>query len=169
MQWRQGLASFFHLVIFSVFLAMTLFACALAKWPELRFRIANLLLNEPTHCHILTLAFVGFDVFFLLFAYLIHRGQSLGIRMGVHRLSVNTPLIRQTVEECFKRKFSGKVLLADLALSPGKTIEIGVVAEEEILPEIERELTLLFRGRFGYSKPFDLFLKIPKEPSDRAP
>ena len=57
--------------------------------------------------------------------------------------------------------------LSDVEIARGQRIEIKVSIEtleedarEELFVKAEEELGILLRNRFGYTKPFDLIVKI---------
>lgn len=157
MSLRQALLSALHLFIVFALVMMGLFCLGLSQWPLLRDRFFE-------ECDLVGLGLLGIALILCLAFYLLDRGRYLVIRMGV---GVDLSLLRQSVENCLLRQFPKQVLFSDLDLGNRSEIQIRVSllslkgkAQEELLSQVERQLTLLLRERFGYGKPFHLLLKV---------
>ncbi|HSX10191.1 MAG TPA: hypothetical protein VLF94_00525 [Chlamydiales bacterium] len=161
---RQALASALHLfVVFAFFVAGLFFVC-LPYLPETRIQIIDFFSHDFERCTLIGLAFFLTSVLFLLGFYALDRGRYLVIRMG---LSADINIVRQTLEECFQHQFSKRIHLNEVEIGRRYRLNITVSlaplseeAREDLFIEAEKQLTLLLRERFGYSKPFYLIVKV---------
>ena len=154
---RQALASALHLfVVFAFFIAGFFFVC-LPYLPEIRVQIFE-------KCTLIGLGLFITSLVLLLGFYALDRGRYLVIRMGI---SADVNVVRQTVEDCLMKQFPKKIALSEVEIGRRSRIEIKVrmapLAEEEreeLFIEAEKQLGILLRDRFGYSKPFYLIVKV---------
>lgn len=153
---RQALASALHLFVILAFLIGAFFFVALPYLPHLR---------EPLYekSTLIGLSLFLASLILLIGFYAFNRGRYLVIRMGV---ATDVQVIRQTVEDCFLRRFPKKIALQELELGRKSRLEFRVsmapleeATREELFVEAEKHLSTLLRERFGYSKPFYLIVK----------
>lgn len=167
MTFRQAFASVLQLfAVFALFLVGFYFVC-LPYFPEARERAIDALIDQPE-----VFLWIGGGFFFasfllLLGFYALNRGRTLRIQMGEHRAEIDVQVVRQTLEECFRDRFSKRMSLRDVEISGGSRIEISVSmapleedAREALFVEADSALKSLLRLRFGYTKPFHLNVKI---------
>lgn len=153
---RQALLSLLHLFVVFSFLLAGLFFLSLPYLPELKTHLLE-------KSNLLGLLLTTSSLLLLLGFYSLNRGRYLVIRMGV---AVDLHLIRQTVEDCFARQFSKTLSLSDIEIGGKSRLEIKVSvaslddkARIELFAEAEKQLSLLLRDRFGYTKPFYFIAK----------
>lgn len=153
---RQALVSALHLFVTLAFFMAGFFFIALGYLPHLldplvakTNLIGSLLLFASL---VITLGFYALD-----------RGRYLLIRAGI---SADLNLIRLTVEDCFVRQFQKNVALQDLDLGSDSRIQMRLSfspsdtkERQKLLVEVEKQLSVLLRERFGYSKPFYFIVK----------
>ena len=163
---RQAIASSLHLFAVLAFFAAGFFFFALPYLPELRIRIADILLTRFEFCTPVAFGFLLAALLLLVGFYGLNRGKVLRIEMGRHLASVDSDVIRMTLEECFKKHFPAQISLNDVEVISGKTLEIAVAIapldegmQEELFVNAERALQTLLKERFGYAKPFYLIVK----------
>ena len=164
MQPRHALRSFLDFFVVFFFLAMALFWFALSYLPEARMRIADLFLNHFELCTPISLGFFLIAFLLLMGFYGLNRGKSLRIEMGKNGLVwIESQVIRQTLEEVFEKKFQRRLSLTDVEIIRGEKLEMMVSIpreiEEKLLTDVEQQLQVLLKERFGYTKPFHLILK----------
>jgi len=154
---RQAFASALHLFVVLAFFIAGLFFVALPYVPEFKAQI----FEKST---LIGLGLFLSSFIFLLGFYALDRGRYLVIRMGI---SADVNLIRHTVEDCFARQFSKKISLSEVEIGHKSHLEFRVsfaqLSEKErlqLLTEAEKQLSILLRERFGYSKPFRFIVKI---------
>lgn len=153
---RQALISALHLFVILAFFMAGFFFIALGYLPHL---IDSLVDKTNLIGSLLLFASLIITMGF----YAIDRGRYLLIRAGI---SVDLNLIRLTVEDCFLRQFQKNVILQDLDLGSHSRIQIrlsftanDVKERKKLLVEVEKQLSVLLRERFGYSKPFYFIIK----------
>ena len=157
---KSAIASALQFVcVFAFFLAGLFFIC-LPYLPQTRIQIIELLSNSYGKCTNLGIGFLLAALFLLLAFYALNKGRYLVIKMGV---STNIKIIRRAVEECFTKQFPKKIALKDLEIGPKAHLDfkvtlapLGEAAREELYIEVEEQLGILLRERFGYSKSFNL-------------
>jgi hypothetical protein len=154
---RQALASALHLFVVLAFFIAGFFFVSLPYLPEIKTQI----FEKST---LIGLSLFLTALILLLGFYALDRGRYLVIRMGV---STDANVIRQTVEDCFARQFSKKISLSEIEIGRRSSLEIKISltpldedAREALFVEAEKQLTLLLKERFGYSKPFHLIVKL---------
>lgn len=154
---RQVLASVLHLFVILAFFLGGVFFVALPYLPHLR---------EPLYekSTIIGLSLFMVALILLVGFYAFNRGKYLVIKMGV---AADVQVIRQTVEDCFVKRFPKKIALHELELGRKSRLHFRVsmapldeAAREELFIEAEKHLSTLLRERFGYSKPFYLIVKV---------
>lgn len=160
---RQALASMLHLFVVFAFFAAGIFFVSLPYLPELRVKVADAILGGYEVCAIVGLGLFAASFLLLVGFYSLNRGHFLRIAMGRHLVEIDAKVIRDTVEDCFKKEFP-KLALQDLEVIWGRKLEIsvslGAVEDEEaLLQKVEENLSQLLRHRFGYKKPFALILR----------
>ena len=148
---RQVLMSILHLFVVFAFFAAAFFCMALSFLPDHRLQI--------TDEDILLIGFGILTASFLLLLgfYALNRGRFLKIRMGDNWTEIDRTVIHQTLEELLKKH---EIALNEVEIILSKRIEIGVtIKKEPDLEVVEKQLQLLLRERFGYTKPFFLIMK----------
>lgn len=161
---RQALLSVLHLFVLFVFFSVGLFFLALPKLPKLHLYIEHLFLQNPSACSLFGVGFSLAGLLLLAGFYGLSRGRYLHFRMGKNQTEIEAGVVLQTLEEFLKARFSKEVQLLDVELIRSKIhIKVSLTAphQEETLGRVEKELTPFLRQRFGYTRPFDLIVKIP--------
>lgn len=153
MSFRQAFTSALHLFILLAFFVAGVFLVSLAYLPELKKTILETDLTEAG------LAVFGASFFLFVCFFALNRGKYLRIRMGGGNIAdVDMKVIHQTIEEIFQ---THQIPLHEVGVH-FETLEISISLkkeDEEQLSKLEKELTVLLRNRFGYSKPFYLVAK----------
>jgi len=164
---RQAIASLLQLFLVFAFFTGGLFFICLSQVPRTRILIENFILNHYSAGTSIGLGFFIASFVLLVGFYGLNRGRYLRIKMGKNSTDIDVNVIRQTIEEHFKNRFSNEIDLIDVEIVRGGKIQIGVAirrlsddSNEEYLAQVERELVPLLRSRFGYSKSFHLQMKI---------
>ena len=154
---RQAFASALHLFVVLAFFIAGLFFVAIPYVPEFKTQI----FEQST--------LIGLGLFLAAFIlllgfYALDRGRYLVIRMGI---KADLNLVRHTVEDCFARQFSKKISLSEVEIGSKSRLAFKVSfapgSEKDrkgLLVEAEKQLSILLRERFGYSKPFHFIIKI---------
>jgi hypothetical protein len=163
---RHAIASSLHLFTVLSFFAVGFFFFALPLLPEVRIRMADFLLNRFELCTPIAVGCFLAAFLLLIGFYGLDRGKFLRIEMGQNLASIEAPVIRETLEECFKKHFPRQISLTDIEILGGKKLEIGVTissldeeAREELFIHAERALQTVLVDRFGYLKPFYLIVR----------
>jgi hypothetical protein len=153
---RQALGSTLHLFVVLAFFLAGLFFVSLPYLPEVRAQI----FEKAT---VIGLALFITSLVLLLGFYALDRGRYLVIKMGI-KTDVN--VVRQTVEECIAVHFRKRIFLSDVEMDRKSRIEIRATfasldenEREALYIEAEKELGILLKERFGYTKPFLLLVK----------
>ena len=147
---RQAFASALHLFVLFAFIMAGVFLVSLSHLPELKKKILE---ADLTLVGILFFA-AAFLLFWGFFA--LNSGKYLRVRMNV---DIDVKVVHQSIEELFQAR---KIPLQEVSVT-GSKLQITVSMkkeDEEQLPELEKELGILLRQRFGYTKPFYLIVKI---------
>lgn len=154
---RQALLSAMHLFVVLAFFVGGFFFVSLPYLPEVKIQIFE-------RCTLIGLGLFVSALILLLGFYALDRGRYLVIKMGIH---ADLNVIRESVDACFARQFPKKISLSDVEIGPKSHIQIRVSMaslnegdREALYVEAEKELGMLLRQRFGYSKPFHLIVKI---------
>lgn len=161
---RHALAAILQLfVVLAFFIAGFFFAC-LPYLPTTRIELIDFFSNRFEKCTLIGLGFFLTSMLLLVGFYALNRGRYLIIRMGV---STDIHIIRQTLEDCFQRYFPKKITLNEVEIGRKSSLDIKVSlmpldeeARECLFIEAEKQLAVLLRERFGYSKPFHLIVKL---------
>lgn len=131
--------------------------------PELKVQLIDAILYRQDICPRISLGF--FVASFLLFLgfYTLNRGRFLKIVMGHHLAEIDVKVMRETIEHCFKTKFP-KIVLQDLEVIWGRKLEINVSLgsvenSQDLFKDVEKELSMLLKSRFGYGKNFSLIVQ----------
>ena len=166
---RQAMLSIMHLLFVCTIFGAGFFCISLVYLPDLRIRLADILLMQPDLCITLGLCLFGIAFLLLLGLYGLNRGNYLRFVMGKHRVEIKEKIIRETIEGFFKaqgKNFS----LVDVEIKGKSALELRVSLRdvlsmdqaESLLEQTEKELSDLFYERFGYKKPFILSLDAQK-------
>ena len=156
---RRAIASFLHLFTLLTFSSAAAFFFSLPFLPVVRLRLAHILMDEFRLSFWIGGGFSLATILLLVGFYGLNRGRTLRIRMGDNLTSVEIPVIRETIEDYLKRAMPNQISLVDVEVLGQKKLQIGVVMpnrEEALLHQVEQELQVLLKERFGYLKPFDL-------------
>lgn len=161
---RQAIASALHLFVVLTFFLMGLLFVLLPYLPLTRIQIIDFLSVRYEQCTQIGMIFFLVSLVFLLGFYTFNRGKYMVIRMGV---SADLKLIRHAVEDCFNRQFSKKISLKEVEMGPKSTLDFKVhlaptdeSSREALFVEVENQLGILLHERFGYSRAFNLVVKI---------
>lgn len=161
---RQALASALHLFVVLAFFLSGLFFISLPYLPRTQVDLIDFFSNQIEKCTQIGMGLFLVAFLFLLGFYALNRGRYLVIEMGI---STHIKIIRIAIEDCFAKQFPKKIQLKEIEIGPKSRLELRVnlfpldeEVREELFIEVEKELTLLLKKRFGYSKPFHLIVKI---------
>ena len=162
---RQALISILHLLFVSICFGAGLFCVSLAYLPDLRVRLADIILMRQDLCTQAGIILFAIAFLLLLGLYGLNRGKFLRFVMGRHKLEIKEKVIRETIEGFFKAHPS-KLSLVDLEIAGKSNLEMRVAFQEppdskqaeELLKKTETDLTQLLYERFGYKKAFVLSL-----------
>lgn len=164
---RQAFASALHFFVVFLLFSGGLFFLVLPHLTQVRFQLADWLLQSADKSVWLGAGCFFLSGLFLLGFYGLNRGRYLHIEMGNRQVTLDAKLIRQTVEESLKEQFSQLLSLQEVQIGKGAKIEIGVQlapleegAREELFVQTEKHLQTLLSERFGYSRPFSLFVRL---------
>lgn len=145
---RQALQSALHLLILLTFFTGGFFFLA---WPKIQLEIAAI-------SYQIALGFFIATAFLWFCFYLLNRGRYLRIKMG----QIDARLIHAAVEKCLQTQFPKKISLIDVETPHSSRLEFYVSIPEKddkLFAQVEKELQILLRKRFGYLKPFFLIVK----------
>lgn len=174
---QQALASVLHLFVLFAFFVSGLFFVSLPYLPQTRIQVIDLISGEFEKCTLIGLGLFLTSLLLLVGFYALNRGRYLVIQMGdapkesapavQKRALTEMQIIHETLDECFQNHFSKKIALSEVEIGSHALLEIRVKlkplseeAREELFIATEKQLTLLLRERFNYSKPFRLIVKI---------
>lgn len=122
-----------------------------------------MLTSSYGQCTSIGIGLILATLFLTLAFYALNHGRYIVIKMGV---TTNIKLIQKAVEECFRRNFPKKIRLKDIEIGPQTHLGFKVslapldeAAREDLYIEVEDQLNVLLKERFGYSKPFNLIVK----------
>jgi hypothetical protein len=108
----------------------------------------------------------GLGLFFVTAFFCIGRGRYLRLSMTPHSAVVEAKLIEQAIREVVKIQFPHQVSGVDVAVHSKERLEVAIDLEpleerkrEQMLAQAEGALKLLLRERFGYKRPFTLFVR----------
>ncbi len=162
---RRVLASALHLFVVLAFSLIGLFFVLLPHLPSTREKVIDLLSNRYEECTQIGMGFLLATFVFFFGFYAINRGKVLVIRMGV---STDLKAIRHTVENCFAKQFPKKISLKEVEIGPKSSLDFTVqlapldeAMREELFVQVEQQVGILLRERFGYSKSFHLIVNAP--------
>jgi hypothetical protein len=166
---RKALEALIHLFVVMGAAGLALLCAALPVFPVFRMQVADAVLNRPEAC---VAAAAGFGVSALALAvgyWRVHRGRFLHLQMGRHAASIDTKLIRQSVEDLFQRQFEGQIQICEVTILQGHKLQLEVTGktDEMLLAEAEAALEILLRERFGYQEPFDFISEDSELPPDQ--
>ncbi len=164
---RQAIASILQLFVIFAFFSASLFFICLAYLPRVRICTENLLLNHYSVCSSIGLGFFIAAFLLTIGFYGLNRGRYFRIKMGKNLTEIDSNVIRQTIEEHFKSRFSNRVRIIDVEIVRGAKMIISIAilrsldkSGEELVEPVEKELIPLLRSRFGYLKSFDLIVEM---------
>lgn len=164
MRFSEGLAAALHLFVVLFFFLASALAFALSLLPELRFHLFHRASHASSALGWIGALFALSGVILLTAFYLSHRGSYLRIRMGKQVVFISSDVIQKAVEECWRREFKTDPPKT-MASVIGNEVEVTffhppfrVEQQEAFYRQLEKGLTPLFQGRFGYERPFTLRL-----------
>lgn len=166
---RQALLSIMHLLFVCSVFGAGFFCVSLAYLPDLRIRLADILLLHTDLCIEAGLCLFAVAFLLLLGLYALNRGNYLRFVMGKHRVEIKEKIIRETVEGFFKEQ-GANFSLVDVEIKGKSELELRIALRnalaidqvEPLLEQMEKKLSDLFYDRFGYKKPFILSLDAQK-------
>jgi hypothetical protein len=160
---RQALAASLQLFAVFTFFGIGFFLVCLPFAPEVRILFSHAIVHRPDLCTLLGVGFFGAAFLLLIGFYGLNRGRFLSLRMGRHWMEIDAEIVRRTVEPLLK---SQRIALEEVEILRGRDLEFGVrltelteAEQETALAEAEKQLSILLKERFGYSRPFTLVAK----------
>ncbi len=166
MRLREAAASALHLLVVLSYFALGVIAVLLLRRPDWNKMAAEFLTNQSEIFYWIGAGFAAIGLFFLLGFYGIGRGKYLRVSMQAGMASIDSKIVRQAIEECFKVNFPHQVRGASVSVVKGKRLEVVVdliVLNEEqklaLLVDAETKLLDILKSRFGYIKPLTLFVR----------
>ena len=127
--------------------------------PKARMQLSQFFLNRSDL--LLPLGAILLGIAILLFAgfLMLHRRRFTQLTMEAY--SIDSKLLRDLLEDYWKKRFPIEEYAVDIMLHPGPRIECIVElppldpeAQEVIFSEIEQELGILFASQLGYRDKF---------------
>jgi len=166
---KQALISTLHLLFVFLFFGAGFFCVSLAYLPDLKTRLADVILFHEEICTQVGIGLFGAAFLLLLGLYGLNRGKFLRFTMGRSVVEVKEKVIRRTVDDFFKTR-SPKLSLVDLEVIGTSRLEMQIAFQESpsadqiepVLGDLEKDLTNLLSSRFGYRQPFVLAFDIKK-------
>jgi hypothetical protein len=167
MRLREAIASMLHLLVVGVFAAIACFFLFLPSQIDWRIDLIRWLQDQPVNFCWLGLFFSSMTILFMMGFFGIGRGRFLRLLMKPHVAIVDSKLLRQTIEDCFRIHFPKNVRGVDIDVISRQRLDVAVdllpLEEKQqgyLLREMEKQLFYLLRSRFGYSRPFTLSIRV---------
>lgn len=166
MRLREAVASALHLLVVLSWFALGALVLLLWRRPEWNQIAIDVLTGEPQRLIWVAISFSVVGLFFLFGFFKIGRGRYLRVEMCGGKPAIDSKIIRQAIEDCFRENYPAQLRSASVSVVKGKCLEIGLdlagddkESELELLSEIEPQLLELLRSRFGYSDPISLYVR----------
>jgi hypothetical protein len=165
---KQAVASLLHVFAALLALGVAVFLLTLPHVPELRFFLANVLLEKTAS--LTPAGIIASVIALLLFCgfFWAHRGYYLVLRMGSRRFAVDEKVLWQSIEPELKKRLGDRLELSAIEFNRERDIEftarINTQSDEEleqVLSSAEEQLVVLLEERFGYRRPFSLKVYRP--------
>ncbi|EKE09275.1 MAG: hypothetical protein ACD_16C00199G0005 [uncultured bacterium] len=152
--------------IFACFLVGLFFVC-FPYLPQLQNQVSHIFSAPFETCTHIGVGILGLTVVLTLAFYVLHRGSYVVIQMGGQsKAHLHRTIIQKAVEACLSSKFPQKMHLKQLEIGPKEHLDFtvtltpqGAALGEALYLQVEEELNLLLKERFGYSKPFHLIVQ----------
>ena len=159
---RQVYAGMLQLLAVFAFFGAAVFLVALPFVPELRFAIAELLLQKPDFFAVGGIILFGVALLMTMGFLGIQRGRYLLLQMGgTFATTVDRNILCQTIGSLLRKQFAARIALNNIEVIRGKKLEIGLFLtakdpkeREQLLLEVEKQLQTILAERFGYRAPF---------------
>jgi hypothetical protein len=167
MRLREAVASALHLLVIGLFFVLAAILFWLPSNPDWRFIGVNWLMEKSEPFYWMGAIFMAMGFFFMLGFYGIGRGRFLRLLMKPHIAIVDTKLLREVVEDCFRTHFPRLVRGVDIAVASNQCLDVAIDLmaldnnrQMKLLREMEKQLSYLLRQRFGYCRPFILSVRL---------
>lgn len=166
MRLREAVASALHLLVVLAFFAFGAFSLLLARRSDWMQAVLDCLNKTPDALYWVATSFGVIGLFFLWGFHGIGRGRYLSLEMKSGIATIDSKLIRQAIEECFRKNYPEEISGASVSVAKDKCLEIALdlksLSEEQqlkLLSDAEGKLRELLGSRFGYYKSLSLFIR----------
>ncbi len=168
MRLREAVASALHLLVVLAFFSFGGFSLLLAHRSDWMGKVLDCLNKTPDSLYWVAAGFGVVGLFFLWGFHGIGRGRYLSLEMNSGIVAIDSKLIRQAIEECFRKNYPEQIFGASVSVAKDKHLEVSLdlksLSEEEqlaLLSNAEEKLRELLQSRFAYHKPLSLFVRSP--------
>ncbi len=166
MRLREAVASALHLLVVLSFFALGFVSLVLARRSDWMQSMFDRLNNAPEMLYWTAVGFGAIGLFFLWGFHGIGRGRYLALEMPSGKAMIDSKLVRQAIEECFRKNYPGQVSGASVSVAKNKRLEVALDVEPlsdegqaELLSDAEGKLRELLQVQFGYFEPLSLFVR----------
>ena len=163
MRLKEAIVSCLHLLILFFFFAFACFWFALPHMPEWQMQGLHFLSEGCRGSGYMALGCLGCALLLWIGFYGFGPHKWLRLQMGSHLTSVEIPVVQQTVAAFFREHFPEQVNLQKITFLKGNRVEMAIACfaktpqeQKALLKQMEQGLQVLFKERFGYTKPFYL-------------
>lgn len=148
------------LFVASVFWLGGLFFLVLPYQEALRLKLADALLRDAELFTPVGATLLGLAALLTFAFYRAHRGRFFVLRMGDRHVAVDPFVISQTLRPFLSERFPGKAALRGVELKRRGILEIRLVlAEPQVLSEVEPAFQNMLAKQFGYRRPFTVVVE----------
>lgn len=169
MRLREAVASALHLLVVLTFFSLGFLSLLLARRSDWMQSMLDRLNNAPETLYWTAAGFGAVGLFFLWGFHGIGRGRYLALQMPSGKAMIDSKLVRQAIEECFRKNYPGQVAGAAVSVAKNKQLEVALdieplsdEAQIALLSDAEAKLRELLQGQFGYLEPLALFVRSKK-------
>lgn len=169
MRLREAVASALHLLVVLSFFGLSFFSLVLTRRSDWMRWVLDCLNNAPETLYWTAAGFGLIGLFFLWGFHGIGRGRYLALSVSsawASSASVDSKVVRQAIEECFRKNYPNQISGASVSVKKGKSLEVTLdlasLPDEkqlELLSDAESKLKELLQSRFGYGDSFSLFVR----------
>jgi len=166
MRLREAVASVLHLCTVLLFLALGALSIFLVHRPDWNLMAQTSLAERPDLFYWIGGGFGGIGLFFLFAFFKVDGGRYLRLKLSFGETAIDSRIIRQAVEECFRRNYPLEIRGTCISVIGGRRLQVALdlasLDEEkqlELLSDVEDKLIELLRSQFGYRESFLLFVR----------
>lgn len=166
MRLREAVASALHLLVVLAFFSLAFLSLFLARRADWMQTALDRLNNAPETLYWMAAGFGAIALFFLWGFHGIGRGRYLALEMPSGKAMIDSKLVRQAIEECFRKNYPGQVAGASVSVAKNKRLEVSLDLvplpegrQLELLSDAEEKLRELLQSQFGYQESLALFVR----------